>query len=157
MKNFIESLIIVSKDIMIQLLGEKVKLEKISFVKQFRIKESINMITSIRSEKNSFQIIINYSEELAKKISSTINGGIPIVQMDCQSKEAIIEISKLIVSNAIIDLDDYDETCTVSPILLVESSDMKYSADEDIAVLKFVLMEELLTILIVDNNAFDIK
>lgn len=149
MENFIKSIPVVCEDIISQLINQDIKKEKISFEKQLELKDSIAVITSIRSKKNSFQIIVNFSEDLAKSISSLVNGGVPVVIMDNQAKQIIMEISKLIIANSIIYLEDYDERCLPSPPCLVESKNIIYNTDEAMTTLKFKLMNEPLTIAIV--------
>lgn len=146
--NFIECMSDTSKDVIHQLINEEIITEKTGISKRFETKEDISIISSLISDKKSFQIMINFSEELVKKISTLVNGGIPIVLIDIKSKQIIMEISKLIISNSVLYLDDYDETCRVSPPVIIEGSDITYSTDGLVSYREFDFMNEEFSIAI---------
>lgn len=142
MINFIETISETSKDVIHQLMEEEITPKKTGISKLFHVKESISVISSLISENISFQITINFSEELVKKIVSLVNGGMPIVLIDIKSKHIIMEISKLIISNSLLYLDEYDETFRVSPPIIMESIDTTYSTDGLVSYREFELMDE---------------
>lgn len=152
MENFIESIPSVCEDIIYQLINKNIDKEKISFEKQIELKDGISVITSITSRENLFQIMISFSEELAKNIASLIKGKVPVVIIDSQVKEIIMEISKLIISNSMIYLEDYDELCLPSPPWLIEAKDIVYSTGRSIITFRFKLMEEEFVIAIVTRD-----
>lgn len=142
MINFIETISETSKDVIHQLMNEEIRLKKTGVSKQFHLKENISIISSLISEELSFQIMINFSEELVKKIVTLINGGMPIVLIDIKSKHIIMEISKLIISNSLLYLDEYDETFRVSPPVIIEGIDTTYTSDGLASYREFKFMDE---------------
>lgn len=148
MLNFIESISDTSKDVIHQLMNEEIKFKESGVSKQFKSKENVSILSSLISERSSFQILINFSEELVKKISTLVNGGLPIVLIDLKSKEIIMEISKLIISNSVLYLEDYDETCKVSPPIIIEGDNITYSTSGLVSFREFKLMNEELSIVI---------
>lgn len=161
MVNFIETISQISKDIIHQLINEDIQIQKTLTRKQLNLKENIGVISSYTSCDNSFQIVINFSEELVKKISSLVHNGAPIVIIDDESKHIVMEIAKLIMSNSIMSLDAYDEIGLLSSPFIIEASNVTYSANGLVNFTEYKLMNEKLTIAILPidkiKDVYDMK
>lgn len=156
MVNFIESMADTSKDVIHQLMDEEITAKKSGISKEFKTKETISIISSFISDEKSFQIMMNFSDELVKKISTLVNNGVPIVLIDDKSKQIIMEISKLIISNSVLYLDDYDESCRVSPPVIIDGTEsITYNTNGLVSYREFKLMDEEFSLAIfpVDTSA----
>ena len=161
MENIITAVSDTSMDIIYQLINKEMKVEKTAISKQLQLKENISVISGFVSSKRAFQIAVNFSEDLVKKIYSHFYNGLPLVLIDDESKHIVMEISKLIISNSVICLDDYDEFCSLSPPFIIEGNDMIYSANGLVSFMEFNLMDELLTIAVLPVaemvDVYDVK
>lgn len=146
MLNIINSITDTSKDIIFQLIDEEILIGETKFTRQLELKENISIITSFTSKKKSFQISINFSQDLVRKISSLVQEGVPIVLIDEESKHIVMEISKLIISNSIICLEYYDQDCFLSPPIIIEGEKMKCSTNGLVGYIEYELMNEKFTI-----------
>ena len=155
MTDFIKLISDTSKDIIYQLINEEMEIEKRETTKELELQEAISVVSSFMSKKNSFQIIISFSDELVKKISSASLGGLPIVTIDSESKYIVMEISKLIISNSVIFLDEYDECCLLSNPIIIDGDNITYSTDGVVKYIDFNLMNEKLTIAIFQQEKID--
>ncbi len=161
MENIIQSISETSVEIIHQLIHQEMVVKKTAISKKLQLKENISVISGFVSSKRSFQIAVNFSEELVKKIYSHFYNGLPLVLIDDESKHIIMEISKLIISNSIICLDDYDEFSSLSPPCIIEGSDMTYSSNGLVSFMEFNLMGEELTIAVLPiaemKDVYEIK
>lgn len=161
MVNFIQTISQASKLIIHELINEEIKIEKTCIGRQLKLKENIGVISSYNTSKESFQIAINFSEELVKKISSLVHNGAPLVIIDEESKHIVMEIARLIMSNSIISLDECYEVGYLSSPFIIAGSDLTYSANGLVNFMEYRLMNEKLTIAILpidkSQDIYDMK
>lgn len=148
MVNYINALVESSKNIINQMTGENLTLKNIRTKEEVRSQETLTVISGICNKDKSFQIMLNYTEILAKNISSIVKGGIPIAILDEESKYIIIEISKMIISNSIIQCENKIEDIYVIQPSLIKANNLSYNTEGLITTLEFELLEEDMKILI---------
>jgi len=142
------------KDLLLQILNLEVKEEESYIVQEIKTQNYISVIIGLSGFVKGW-VIINYSEEIGKKIASSMMNWIPIIILDDQVKNSICEISTMIVGNAIAKIYDSGVAIDLIPPILVYGEDISYNGNhKEITCLPFKIQNERveINILIIENN-----
>ncbi|SCY94308.1 chemotaxis protein CheX [Alkaliphilus peptidifermentans] len=127
----INSFLKAGQDVVMQMTGIKLEIEKTYIKKPPFDKNDIAIVIGVTGELNGLTAI-NMSEDLALKMASTMMGGMQISSLDEISKSAVTELGNMILGNAASLLYNEGVKVDITPPQLLENEVINYSKNTPI-------------------------
>lgn len=133
-----------SKDIIMQVGNIEIEQKKPYVKKNIDLNDDIGVIIGITGTIKG-QVIINFPEEIGKKIASNMMGGMPIATLDNIAKSALCELGNIILGNVATGLYNAGITVDITPPSIIAGLSMNFSvANQQILCIPFTAGDKTL-------------
>ena len=115
-----------SKDILVQVGNIEIEQKKPYIKKSIDLNNDIGVIIGITGTIKG-QVIINFPEEIGKKVASNMMGGMPVATLDDIAKSALSELGNMILGNAATGLYNAGISVDITPPSIIAGSNMNFT------------------------------